>query len=782
MNNVLTPTVWRRLLSARTTLVAVVAAAASAGALGAVASPAVAADACPNAAIRAQQGTADLPDCRAYEMVSPAGKNGYSIYRGAGLTRLSRDGDTAVYTSFGTFAGATDGLPQTYRAMRSPDGWTTAVASPKLVAPFGDVPSGIVNLWDPSTPDLRTGVVVTQDNLVSDIAPLTLGIYTSTADGTPTLASRAADGTPAPAGSSSFFAGISNDGSRVFFGSNANLVNGDTDRLDGSDVYERVAGTTRLLNQRPDGTLISTCGSVLGGTNIFTPIQTRRNAISQDGKQAIFSVPSGVFSFSPDCLAPTRIFMQSFDQGLVEISASEAAVADTPQNAHYQGAAADGSRIIFSSSAKLVDGAPSGGLYMYTVDKPLGSRLRLLVPTSNLRVVKVSDDGRSVYFTSVTALAPGATDGTTGLYVYRDGSPSGSLTWIADDPGDQFLQINANEETSRAARISPDGNVLSFLSDQPLTGFDNTDPRTGLATFQVFVYQYGQGLRCVSCDVAGQRPADAPVSGNAAVGAGYNFEPNPQRISDDNSRVFFESPDRLVAGDANSVRDVYEYAGGRVHLISTGHGSSDVSLADVSASGDTVMFSTTESILPQDTDGGDKDVYVARVDGGFPGPSRPAPPCDGDGCQGPARPQVTPDAVGSVSFAGPGDASQGLEHTASPTVSKVATVRGTSTWIRVKVPGMGTIGVSGSGLTRSSKAVTKAGTYRVMVRLSALARQTLARKHRLSARVSVRFTPAKGKAQTVRVNVSFASKAKTPTSKRSTRRATVPSSGIRNGR
>ncbi len=117
-------------------------------------------------------------------------------------------------------------------------------------------------------------------------------------------------------------------------------------------------------------------------------------------------------------------------------------------------------------------------------------------------------------------------------------------------------------------------------------------------------------------------------------------------------------------------------------------------------------------------------------------------------------------------------------------VSKVKTVRGTSTRIRVKVPGKGKIRASGSSLKRTTMSAKKAGTYRVTVRLSKRARRTLKRTHRVTVRVAVRFAPAKGKAQRVRVPVTFKLKAKKhrKSSSRAARHVSVLSADGRKGR
>lgn len=103
--------------------------AAVVGLLMAVAAPRALAEPCPNAVLRVQNSSTALPDCRAYEMVSPPYKQGFSI-----APNTFAD-DIVSYQSTGNFAGiAQTSLSNNYHAERSATGWITRPLAPSRVA------------------------------------------------------------------------------------------------------------------------------------------------------------------------------------------------------------------------------------------------------------------------------------------------------------------------------------------------------------------------------------------------------------------------------------------------------------------------------------------------------------------------------------------------------------------------------------------------------------------------------------------------------------------------
>jgi hypothetical protein len=130
----------------------------------------------------------------------------------------------------------------------------------------------------------------------------------------------------------------------------------------------------------------------------------------------------------------------------------------------------------------------------------------------------------------------------------------------------------------------------------------------------------------------------------------------------DGGSVFFDSTDSLVPQDKDGgFIDVYEgRPDGSVGLVSPdGAAQTDSVYLDNSADGSTVFIATAEQVLPQDVNPV-RDVYAARAGGGFSLPPQPQN-CEGDACQG----SVTPPAATPRPGSGRRDATGGEQRPAA---------------------------------------------------------------------------------------------------------------------
>jgi hypothetical protein len=97
-----------------------------------------------------------------------------------------------------------------------------------------------------------------------------------------------------------------------------------------------------------------------------------------------------------------------------------------------------------------------------------------------------------------------------------------------------------------------------------------------------------------------------PAGGNGAFPAAYSA------ASSDGTRVFFQTNEQLVSGDTDARIDIYERAGGVTTLVSTGpvggNGGLDASFGGISEDGSKVFFATNERLVSNDADT-QSDVY-----------------------------------------------------------------------------------------------------------------------------------------------------------------------------
>jgi WD40 repeat protein len=682
-------------------------------------SPSLAAGAqCPNATIRAQQQSDYLADCRAYEMVSPAQKDGFTVSDaqgpGFGQSALARSGGRAAYTSFGSFADDRDGAPHTYVANRTATGWVSKATLAPSKKPFPTIVLGDINLWLDSNDDLTAGLAYGRDSLdPSDVNGVN-DIYRVGTEESPVLISRGNGPERATNDVDISYEDQSSDGGSVLFRSGSHLVPEDAGRTTGRDLYLRDGDGTQLVNQAGSGELLSQCGSSPGSWTGSSG--SRDNSISGDGSKIFFQVPDpnlvGVGATEPDCDKPSRIFLRE-GATTTEVSESQRTPLDPAgrKPAVFLTATPDGSRVFFFSGEQLTNETDGdGGLYEFTTGT--GELKRLAREPQAIFDARVSPDGDTLAYSS-------SSDGT--FYVWRRATAAP----IAVGPR---LGLGSGADD---LEISSSGDVAFSSSAPQAVDFETGGRR------QIYVFTKADDrLVCVSCDVAGQRPPDSRLLGDARLirpRGSTVVEPKPSYTAD-GSTLVFESTDRLVPRDINAKPDVYQYSGGRVHLVSSGRSAQGSYAVGINATGTEIMLSTYEGLTAEDTDG-DQDMYVARTDGGFRSDERPRPaaPCSGDACQGRPSgiaPKTSPSSQsGSAQNAPPPAQTPARTRLVSVTLPSAAARRSAARTGKVRV------------------VLTLAGTGRVGVRLNA----SVAGRTRLvgSSDKSVRSTAPKRVAYTV---------------------------------
>lgn len=707
---------------------------ACAGLLLALSASAAAADSCPNAQFRTGP-SANLPDCRAYEMVSPVDKNSGGV-QGPLATRS--DGNAIAYWSLAAFAGSQSNLTANYLATRSASGWTTTALNPPAqpviaggnnqfmpLAFSTDLSEMLIGTTYPISPNDQTlGSVPSAATNVDD--------YLRSSDGSYTWVSTANPDAVDTTGKASAFGGASADLSRIFFQTAEPL----TPQTQGSTVqnlYEWRGGTLTTVNLDAGGNLLPG-GAGVGRGEDFNSLAFGDYGETPFDPTAVSTDGSTVFFTSP--LTGTRELWVWVNGKTSEVSVSQASATagqPAPDGASFLVASTDGSTVLFDSSDQLTDAAPSGGgIYSYQVSSGALSFLTPL-PTGSTG-------------TNTGGLLAASPD-LSWLYLCDNGASievfhAGMLSPVA------AATCSAPKSTSPVPgpASTPDAGYV-FTSSQSLTGYDNN------GHVEAYLYRTADGsLTCVSC-----RPDNTPAQGDASLSFVNRFTipARVQNLTDDGDRVFFDSTDQLVPQDTSATTEVYEWehagtgtcttAAGCISLISSGTDPNGAAFAGASENGNDVFFITFVGLVPQDTNG-DLDLYDARVDGGFPPPATPAS-CAGDACQGTPSPQPAPlPTAASVTFSGPGNVQPNAPKAIPKVTPKVTlltrAVRGVSFLVRVKVSGRGQITISSASTKTVRRSVARADTYALRIALTPRSKRALQHKRQLQVKLRVRYKPA----------------------------------------
>jgi hypothetical protein len=571
-------------------------------------------------------GQAALPDGRGWELVSPVDKNGGAIaaagqIAAGGVLQAAANGSSITYGSAASFGSGAQSAPEgsQYLAARGGSGWSTQnITTPIFSGTYGTAPQGVP--YQLFSGDLSSGLLLS-------------GRHCRSEEGACPVANPPLAGTDAPAGYQNYYLRNAAGGFEALLGT-GDVANTDIGPAEFSLSF---VGSTADLSH----VVLSSCAAL---TSNATEVPLGEGC--DPAKQNLYEWSGGaltVLNATPGAQLAAQSGAVSTDGNRVYLSEGPNLYLREGAQLKQVDATAGGGGSFETASANGAIAYFSKGAHLWRYGAQADTATDLTPSGGVQGVLGASADGSYLYYLA-----------TDGLHLLH-----GADTVIATG-----ADASSYPPATGTARVSTDGTRLLFASKEPLTGYDNTDQKTGLPDTELFLYSaVGAGqLRCVSCRANGTRPVgSSTVAGAVANGAqeGATRAYKPRSLSSDGTRVFFDSGDVLASGDTDNEPDVYEWeaqgpgcakAAGCIALISSGRSEGGASFVDASASGDDAFFLTDGSLVAQDP--GSVDLYDARVGGGVPGPLVPIP-CFGDSCQ--SLPPEPVDPTLTTQIAGPGN-------------------------------------------------------------------------------------------------------------------------------
>jgi hypothetical protein len=466
-----------------------------------------------------------------------------------------------------------------------------------------------------------------------------------------------------PAGGNSgfdaFFAGVSEDGSRVFFSTQESLVAADTDHT--SDLYLRdtVANTTSLVSAADPSCETEECGNAELNASFVL------RGITPDGGMAFF-VTNEVLSdedgdsvadvYRRDVVSEETVLVSAGDPSCTTGGCGDG---DVPVLS-FDDASADGNRVTFRSEEELHAADADGDqpdLFQRNVEAGTTTLISLAgtcpgggcVPTYG----GSSPDGTHVIFETSDRSGSADEDSSQDVYDWSGGTPA--LVSIGPAGGNSAIPATFPGVVSGFPGISVDGDRVFLETDEQLVGADedavgdvyersggvtslvsrpdpSCEPATcgnsGVPAFFRWISPEESGSEVIVGTQESLHPADTdsandvyaragavttllstgPLGGDAEVNAAF-----AGGAAIDGSHVFFVTAESLISLDEDASSDIYDGTGGSASLISTGpqggNGPFSSGLTAVSEDGDRAFFATDERLTVDDNDGDERDVY-----------------------------------------------------------------------------------------------------------------------------------------------------------------------------
>jgi hypothetical protein len=642
-------------------------------------------ESCPNSAVRQLTGAAYLPDCRAYELVSPSR---------AGGAALHAIGPYSPFTSAGrfSFVGTINGIPGTgepmnaqlgdlYISTRTATGWTTKYVgrtgwqssndgpmrwkeyignSYRQHYSYGGIPFDLSMskfvIFDWGNRGELSGYTSEGNNVpyVYDNEGHEIGRLPTNFEEVPGSTTDLIDG--GFIGDSA----LSGDGRHYIFGARELAFTPQGLAEPPGSIYDNdiATGSLTVISKTESGEDIPT-DPLAGSGREFILIP----AVSTDGSHVLMSTkaPGGkeriYYSFESGVFANEHLYMSINDHEHFDVSKGE----DGENHAvSFAGMTEDGSEVYFTSAEQLTAEDTDSSVDIYRWDSathettlvskgstpgsgngtscsPIGGwtggcsaevvPARPYHPAGLTGTAPADDTVMALRAGDIYFYSPEQLDGARGLpnarnlYVYRNGSV-------------HFVATLESNQGAERMNVSPDGSHMALITRSPLTAYDSAGHT------EMYVYDaVTRSIRCVSCRPDGNPPISDVEGSQDGI------------FMTEDGRAFFSTKDSLVDIDTDGVSDVYEFVDGRPQLISSGTAETEgneyqqAGLVGVTEDGIDAFFSTFSTFVPEDENGGLMKFYDARTNGGFPF-NKPAAPCAAaDECHGasssaPANPVI----------------------------------------------------------------------------------------------------------------------------------------------
>jgi hypothetical protein len=634
---------------------------------------------CGNEALRGGL-SAHLPDCRSYELLTPAEKEGAQEpfhYGGTNIQNsvlVGEDGDHVLFQAEGTdyrkgaFAGQSP-----YLFSREPGAWS-------MIAGLAQPEAGV----DHYTPQVFSGnateIALASEYQTSGGSKSADVEYKVGPVGGPyrTVVSvpRAEVSKEASGEFGGWVAGDPSLSKLVLATEDHELLGEATGTKSGLDLYEYTpSGGLAQLNVNSEGTTIGSCGAQVvkgyeNGESESVGISSSQHSVSVDGSRVFFvadpgrscggepahlfmrvngaeTVDIGAYTFLAANAQGTSLLLES------EAAAHEVVLYDSESGVltPLPGSGLAGSMPVVAADLSAAYYIAGSGLYRYDIP---GQKLEFLMSVSEASSgatpagyeLTVSPDGRYVYF-------HGAVGGLPGDGIIKEGSGKGA-------PAAQLYRYDSGEHAvecvSCASSFDPEPRLSAFLNGKD-----------------------GKPL------INGAMPLDVSVAGNGD----YAFFTTPAALvpEDNDGEIGIEvlaggegggglnNGEYVDSGNTTSPSsDIYEWRADGVHgcaqlngcvaLITAGHGGYQSLLLGSTDEGEDVFIYTHEKLVSQvqDTSG---NIYDVRVGGGYPPPAPRPTECEADACSTP--PSAPNDSTpASLTFTGVGNVLGGREPGSSP--------------------------------------------------------------------------------------------------------------------